>query len=201
MPIIYVARIIFLLFIALFLFPLSPAQAQSAADNSSPVDILPAVTISNDLDFPEDAMETHPPIRLTPDKSEIIRLDRKSRTIIVGNPDHLSILADSSQTLVLVPRMPGATHFTVLDGHGKVIMQRHVIVASPKERYVRVRRSCARSEDDNCQEVSVFFCPDMCHKVNIVSEQSEPGNAGNAEGDITKAATGSDTAAGDEPAP
>ncbi|GJL85058.1 MAG: hypothetical protein DHS20C02_08330 [Micavibrio sp.] len=162
--------------LVLVLAPSAQAQTQSPKevhDAVPPVDILPAMTISHDVDLPTDAEETHPPVRLTPDKSEIIRLERESRTIIVGNPEHLSVLADTSKTLILVPRVPGATHFTVLDGHGEVIMQRHVIVASPKERYIRIRRSCAKSEDKNCKETSVFFCPDMCHKVNVVATESE----------------------------
>jgi len=142
-------------------------RAIAQEGDSALVDILPAMTLSDDLEDFEGA-ETHPPVRMTPDKSELIRLDRKAATIIVGNPSHLSVLADTSKTLVLVPQQPGATHFTVLDSHGEVIMQRHVIVASPKEHYIRIRRACASVEDDGCQETSVYFCPDMCHEVNLV---------------------------------
>ncbi len=154
----------------LMVFALTPALAQ---DNVQNVDILPALTVSDDIDLPADSEETHPPVRLTPDKSELIRLDREAVTIIVGNPEHVSVLADTSKTLVLVPQLPGATHFTVLDSHGEVIMQRHVIIASPKERYVRIRRSCAGASSDECQETSMFFCPDMCHEINVKKELSE----------------------------
>lgn len=56
-------------------------------------------------------------------------------------------------------------------------MQRHVIVASPKEKYMRIRRSCAGSDDDTCQSTSVFYCPDMCHEIIMGSEEADS-NAG-----------------------
>jgi hypothetical protein len=135
-----------------------------------PVSTATVETIETDLNA-----STHPPVRLTPDKSELVRLDSDAVSIIVGNPAHLSVLADSSKTLVLVPKAPGATYFTVLDAQGEVIMQRHAIVASPKKQYVRVRKSCAKSGDDNCQATQVFYCPDMCHE--IAQNDSEAGKS------------------------
>ena len=120
---------------------------------------------------------THPAIKLTPDKSELIRLDTAASSIIIGNPNHLSILADTSKTLVLVPRAVGATHFTVLDFDGNILMKRHVIVGSPKENYLRIRRSCVGSTGNDCQSTSVFYCPDMCHEI-ISAGQGEGGDAG-----------------------
>lgn len=109
---------------------------------------------------------THPPLTLTPDKSHLLRLDRAAGTIIVGNEAHLGVLLDTPQTAVLVPRAPGATYFTVLDGNRNVIMQRHVLVAAPEEHYIRIRRSCANAAA-GCRETSVYYCPEMCHEVAI----------------------------------
>ncbi len=110
---------------------------------------------------------THPMIRLTPDKSELVRLDENAVTVLIGNPLHLSVLLDSPKLMVLVPRTPGSTTLTVLGARGKVIMQRHVIVASPKQKYVRVRRSCINADGADCAETRVYYCPDMCHEVAI----------------------------------
>lgn len=115
---------------------------------------------------------THPPIRITPDKSELIRLEKDAASVIVGNPLHVNVIADSSRTLVVVPRSPGATHFTVLDKKGAVIMQRHIIVASPKKNYVRVKRVC-REDSDGCLNTSVFYCPDMCHEIGSVAQEEQ----------------------------
>ncbi|MCB9983482.1 MAG: pilus assembly protein N-terminal domain-containing protein [Rhodospirillales bacterium] len=153
------------------------AQETVAADTPAALDILPAAKAQERGLSYDDQAHTHPPIKLTPDKSELVRLESPAASIIVGNPNHLSILADTSKTLVLVARAPGATQFTVLDQGGNIIMQRHVIVASPKEKYLRVRRSCAGSDDDNCRSTSVFYCPDMCHEIIMGAEQAKGGAA------------------------
>ncbi|MBU0799379.1 MAG: pilus assembly protein N-terminal domain-containing protein [Alphaproteobacteria bacterium] len=107
--------------------------------------------------------DTHPTLYLTPDKSEIVRLDSAASAVIVGNEAHVNVLIDTPTTLVAVPRQPGASYFTVLDSDRRVIMQRHVVVG-PAAQYVRVRRSCSGSS--NCEHTSTFYCPDgMCHPV------------------------------------
>ncbi len=131
-------------------------------------DILPPVTHSNDKSE-QDLEATHPDLRLTPDKSELIRLDSDAGSIIIGNPAHINVIADSSKILVIVPRAIGATHFTVLDKNGQAIMQRHVIVASPKENYIRIKRVCA-DDAQNCQSTSVLYCPNMCHEIKSVDD-------------------------------
>ena len=135
------------------------------------IDILPAQTIQAE-EFSLDSESTHPPLRITPDKSELIRLNQEAATILIGNPNHLSILAENGKTLVIIPHEPGASHFTVLDKQGEVIMQRHVITAAPKQNYVRVRRSCSGSNSKDCQETSVFYCPDMCHSIQTNNNKS-----------------------------
>lgn len=172
----------FLRLLALFLILSAPALAQQGNGGSAspPVDVLSATSLPADA-APYDNQPTHPAINLTPDKSELVRLDRDAGTVIVGNPLHLSVLMDSEKGVVLVGKAPGATYFTVLDDSGNVIMQRHVIVAAPKEHYIRVRRSCAGTDKGNCQETSVFYCPDMCHNVNIATEPTSPTQAPMAE--------------------
>ncbi|MGH1378834.1 MAG: pilus assembly protein N-terminal domain-containing protein [Alphaproteobacteria bacterium] len=130
---------------------------------------LPPVTYAkggNDI-----ANETHPIVRLTPDKSELIRLDAAATSIIIGNPEHISVIADSAKLIVVIPKLPGATHFTVLGKNGQIIMQRHVIVASPKKDYLRVKRTCVGS-DESCEDTSVFYCPDMCHEIRSSNQES-----------------------------
>ena len=139
--------------------------------------LLPSYAMAQDLmpraSVPDNLVTTHPDLRLTPDKSELVRLDQDAVTVIVGNPAHLSIVLDTPRLMVLVPRAPGATHFTVLDRAGNVVMQRHAIIAAPKRHYVRIRRSCAGAED--CQPTSVFYCPDSCHEVRVQTEAGQTG--------------------------
>lgn len=150
-----------------------PAAAQ---DSSAPKDMFPpmaaAKTTTTEYKLsPNEA--THPMLRLTPDKSEIVRLDQDAYSLIVGNPAHLNVLMDNPRMLVLVGRQPGATHFTALNRDGKVVMQRHVIVAGPHEEYVRIRRRCNVTGVGECNSVSVYYCPDMCHEVQIGAGQND----------------------------
>ncbi len=107
---------------------------------------------------------THPALRLTSDKSEIITFDKRIKSVVVGNEYHARVLMDGPQRVVVVPRIPGATFFTVLAEDGSLLMQRHVIIAT-KENYVRIRKTCALATTDSCNVVSSYYCPDGCHEV------------------------------------
>ncbi|MGN7439155.1 MAG: pilus assembly protein N-terminal domain-containing protein [Alcanivorax sp.] len=145
---------------------LSMAATGAYADDhdKKSVDIMPVIQASDNPEGTLPAAATHETLQITPDKSELIRLDHKIGSVIVGNPLHISVLAESSQTLIVVPKSPGATHFTVLGKNGEVLMQRHVIVASPKENYLRVKKVCMEDQE-NCQPTNVYYCPDMCHEI------------------------------------
>lgn len=139
------------------------------------VDILSAATAQPSAGEQPKGEDTHPPLNVTPDKSEIIKLDADAASVIVGNPDHISVLAESERLLVVVPKAVGATYFTVLDDDGAVLMQRHVIVGSPKDDYVRVKKTCQSTGDANkaqggCKPTNVYYCPDMCHNIGAQAE-------------------------------
>lgn len=185
--------------LALLLAPLS-AQAQDFADSQPmPViqsnDVIPVVSADDsELDMDMDIV-THPPLRMTPDRSEIIDLDKNIGSVVIGNANHLNLLVDSPQRIIAVPRQAGASFFAVLDEDGNMMMQRHVIVASPKEKYVRIRRVC---DDGECEPTSVYYCPDMCHQIQIhdgsgsaTSAAAAPmGDATQSTGDIPNATAG-----------
>lgn len=145
-----------------------PATAQEINVNQANDMDMPAVTAEATV---EDIEETHPILRISQDKSEMIKLEREAASVIVGNPAHISVLLDTPDTLVVVPRGAGASHFSVIGKDGSLIMQRHVIVGGPKEQYIRIRRSCA-GNTAGCQATSVYFCPDMCHEVRENGDSS-----------------------------
>lgn len=157
-------------------------EANSYAGKAAPpIDVLPAKEAETEGIFYNINEITHPQIEMTPDKSELVRLDQDAASIIVGNPAHLNIQAESSKLLVLEPRSPGATYFTVLNGKSEIIMQRHVIVASPKEKYLRVRRSCNGTKNENCQETSVYYCPGTCHQIILADPADQAASQQPAE--------------------
>lgn len=159
------------------------AHAQSPA-----IDIIPASSAEEGGIALDDALETHPALTLSPDKSEIILLEEDAGTVVLGNPAHLNILVDSSRRLIAVPKAPGASYFTVLNKAGDVIMQRHVLVAPPKEKYVRVRKTCyGDSAKAGCRPTQTYYCPDICHEVAMgESVRQTEGGAGDASSDMKK---------------
>ncbi len=143
----------------------APAFAQATLQPAQGGGLMPRVDAGAGTPVADES-DTHPALSLTPDKSEMLHLDRDAGTIIVGNPAHLSAILDSSRTILLVPRAPGSTMFTVLDSQRKVIMQRHVFVDAPADKYIRIRRNCALGRG-GCQPTSVYYCPDICHEISV----------------------------------
>lgn len=134
---------------------------------------LPAIPAEPvDAPLASDATEL-PPLRISPDKPEIIQLDRDAINVLVGSDETLRAVPDTNRTIVLIPKKPGATYFKAIDAEGKIIMQRHVIVGAPEKgnKYLRIRRACA-GDDTNCKQYSVYYCPDMCHEVNVVQGEA-----------------------------
>jgi len=147
-----------------FSLPCPRAQAQEG-DSAR----MPSGRDAMDADaggFPGE--ETHPPLRLTPDRSEILTMDENVGRVVIGNETHLNILMDTTKRLVIVPRIPGATYFTILGENGKILMQRYAIIAAPEEKYVRIRQPC--QGEDRCMPIRMFYCPDMCHEIGIAGE-------------------------------
>lgn len=122
--------------------------------------------------------EEEPPLRISPDKPEIVHLDKDAVNVLVGSDETLRAIPDTNRTIILIPKKPGATFFKAIDADGKVIAQRHVIIAAPagKSKYVRIRRACVNGAD-GCREYSVYYCPDMCHEVNVVQGEKTTATA------------------------
>ncbi len=170
-----------------------PALAQE--DKPSPIGLMPSISseevIDAEVGFEIDA--THPPIRVTPDKAEMVRLERDATTVIVGNPVHASVMVENKNLLVIVPKRPGATYFTVMDSNKQIIMQRHIIVAAPKEKYIRLHRNCntpamsgeAQYDLGECYWMSVYYCPEgeQCHEIYFHEEEGGEGGDTGDEGD------------------
>jgi Flp pilus assembly secretin CpaC len=106
-------------------------------------------------------------LQMTTDQTKIIHLQRDAANVIVNNPDHASVALESPRLLLITPHQPGTTSMIVLDGAGKTIMQRDVIVTNVRQKYVRIRRICSGS-DSSCAATSYTYCPDGCYDVTVV---------------------------------
>lgn len=132
-------------------------------------------------------------IRLTPDRTKILRLNKDAASVIVTNPAHASVVLDSARTVILMPRAPGTTSLIILDRDGGAILERNVIVSAAQPKYVRIRRACD-SRDRTCQESAYYYCPDGCYEINPVEGEALPNNIPTFAGG-TPAAQGDDVIA------
>ncbi len=107
-------------------------------------------------------------LRLTSNKDRIIRLDQDAASVIVNNPAHASVVLDSPRLLIVMPRAPGATSFSVLNAAGDVILHKNIVVTNVEKKYVRVRRICGAGTDASCVPTAYFYCPDGCYEVTPV---------------------------------
>lgn len=142
----------------------APAERILPAETTT-ADIIPSQPLGLNQDLETKDAEEIVPLRITTDKPEVVTLSRDAVNILVGSDKNLRVVPDTNRTLILIPKQPGSTYFKALDAEGKVIMQRHIIVGAPKSDYIRIRRACTGNRD--CREYSVYYCPDMCHEVNV----------------------------------
>lgn len=126
---------------------------------ADPAVSAPAAAAQNDI------------IRMTPDASKIVRLQEDAASVIVTNPQHARVILDSPRLLIVLPRQPGSTRFTVLNAKGESILEKNIVVATAaaKQQYVRIRRMCGQTgSGSDCVPVSYYFCPDGCFEVSPV---------------------------------
>jgi len=135
-------------------------------------------------------------IRLTPDRTKILRLRENAASVIVANPAHAAVTLDSPRLLILMPREPGTTSFTVLNAAGKVLLERNIIVSGAQPQYVRVRRVCGG--DNACQTSNYYYCPDGCFEVTPVVHEGNA-NIPEVQGAGTAATTDAPAADSEQP--
>ncbi|OFW88283.1 MAG: hypothetical protein A3B66_10520 [Alphaproteobacteria bacterium RIFCSPHIGHO2_02_FULL_46_13] len=163
-----------------------PAKVSEADLTNAPV--VPAIPTDTTTDAAEEA-----PLRISSDKPEVVKLDRDAVNVLVGSDETLRAVPDTNRTIVLIPKKPGATYFKAIDADGKVIMQRHVIVGAVEKgnQYIRIRRACA-GDDSKCKEFSVYYCPDMCHEVNVVQGSDANSSGSTRAPDVAPSAPSND---------
>jgi hypothetical protein len=134
-------------------------------------EVLPPVRDVN-VNIPNNRIIVAPPkstdiMRIAPGKSQTVSLPRDAASVIVGSPAHASVFLDNSRLLVIVPRAPGATSFTVLDNKGETVLTQQVLVTEKDDAaYVRVTRICDGA-GAACVPSTTYFCPDNCIPVAV----------------------------------
>ena len=113
--------------------------------------LLPALLVATALAafgaFPASAEDT--PVEVLIDQVSLVKLDRSAAEIVVGNPSIADVSVQSGKVLVLTGKSFGETNLIVLDGDGKIIISKRLIVSEPRTGLVTIYRGTAR-QTVNC---------------------------------------------------
>ncbi len=86
------------------------------------------------------------------DQAELVRLDKPGAEVIIGNPSIADVSVQSGRILVVTGKSTGLTNIIVLDGNGREIYEKNIVVAVDSKRHVAVNRGIAR-ETYSCSPV------------------------------------------------
>ena len=114
--------------------PFSPQRTRQAALLAAVLAIgaaSPSFAASNDVE-------------VLIDEASLVKLDRSAAEIVVGNPSIADVSVQSGKVLVVTGKSFGETNLIVLDGDGKVIISKRLIVSEPRTGFVTVYRGPAR---------------------------------------------------------
>jgi Flp pilus assembly secretin CpaC len=98
--------------------------------------------------FPASAGDT--PVEVLIDQVSLVKLDRPAAEIVVGNPSIADVSVQSGKVLVLTGKSFGETNLIVLDGDGKIIISKRLIVSEPRTGLVTIYRGTTARQTVNC---------------------------------------------------
>ncbi len=107
-----------------------------------------ALAQASNIPSPEPAVavaEPAPPpppeaLHVVLDKSQLVRLTRDAKVVMVANPDIADVVIEDSRTIFLIGRSPGETNLFALDSRGNEIIQTPVVVVPNPVREVTIHR-------------------------------------------------------------
>ena|GEM_PF-4474623 len=110
-----------------------------------------ALAQASNIPTPEPAVaiaQPEPPpdaLHVVIDKSQLIRLTRDAKVVMVANPDIADVVIENSRMIFLIGRSPGETNLFALDDKGNEIIQTPVVVVPNPVREVTIYRQGSES--------------------------------------------------------
>ena len=78
------------------------------------------------------------------DQARLIRLEKHSSEVIIGNPSIADVSVQSSKVLVLTGKSAGLTNLIVLDGKGDEVLNKKIYVKADDVRQVTLSKGASR---------------------------------------------------------
>jgi hypothetical protein len=122
--------------------------------------ILSAVSA---LAFTANGNERGDDMIVTYDQSQIVRLPRPAREIIIGNPTIADVSVQGGNMLVVTGKTFGITNFIALDADRKVIKDTRIVVQRDEARVVNLHKAGKRQS---------YNCTPQCNPMITVGDDS-----------------------------
>jgi hypothetical protein len=108
---------------------------------------------------------------VTIDQSSHITIPAGARDILIGNPAIADVSVIDNRNLVLLGRGYGVTNLLVLDGRGRTLVDRQVVVSAPDAGQVRFVRG-----GKGGAEMATYACAPACQRTPMPGEPNESFN-------------------------
>ena len=111
------------------------------------------------------------------DKTHVLHLNRDASVVMIANPNIADVAVESPRLIFVIGRNPGETNLHILDGNGRQLLHKDLVVLANPERHVTVHRAT--------EEVT-FSCAPRCAQV-VTPGAADAKKAGGAAGGAGKA--------------
>jgi hypothetical protein len=143
-----------------------PAMAETPARAGLEAQTEKIVAAMPEFRLPLPADDTHPLIRITPQKPWMLRLGGDAASITIDdNTAGLQVLRYGEKSIALLSKRTGAAHITVKDAKGAILMSRGVLVPERGKKYIRIAAGC--KGDGACAAPRIFYCPNLCYETSL----------------------------------
>ena len=107
-----------------------------------------------------------------------------TQTVMIGNPEIADVSVLDSRNAMIMGRMYGVTNLIAIDGHGRTLLDRQVVVSSPE-----VNRVTAYRGGPTGMHTENYACSPRCERTPMPGEtQNDYQNYSVAVNDYTKRA-------------
>jgi hypothetical protein len=130
-----------------------------------------------------DASAQNNDIHVGNDGPVIITLGEDAGSVIVGNPTNAYVILETPRRILVNAGAPGMTRLTVLNGNGKTILNRNLVIGAGGNGIIRIQNACINDDGGNCQPDITYNCGEG-QRCNRTMPSAPPQSGGNSSYEI-----------------
>lgn len=101
------------------------------------------------------------------DQSAALRLPNGAQSVMIGNPAIADVTMVDPRTAVVLGRGFGVTNLLVIDGRGRTLMDRQIVVSSANTGHISIIRGGASGQR---AAISTYACASQCEQASAPGE-------------------------------